>query len=188
MKKLIRITESDLHKIIESSVKKCIIEMGRFDSDLDADEIYGDRADREYKQSMRDQLFQDEWELRNRRLRQKYPGKSEEWYEAMIDTFYENKKSRKAIKESFQNNQNYTHFAVSKKNGKILNGWDYSEYDPSELRQFKKDYFDVDLIDYGFNPKDFRILTYKYLVKNGLNPDDDANWANNEEADSEFVR
>lgn len=89
--------------------------------------------------------------------------------------------------DDFQNNQNYTHFAVSRKNGKILNGWDYSEYDPSELREFKKDYFDNDLIDYGFNPKDFRILTYKYLVRNGIDPNDNSNWANNEEADSEFV-
>ena len=89
--------------------------------------------------------------------------------------------------DDFQNNQNYTHFAVSRKNGKILNGWDYSEYDPSELREFKKDYFDNDLIDYGFNPKDFRILTYKYLVRNGIDPNNNSNWANNEEADSEFV-
>ena len=87
----------------------------------------------------------------------------------------------------FKNNQGYSHFAVSKKSGKIVNGWDYKDYDPSELRQFKKDYFDVDLADYGFNPKDFRILTYKYLVKNGINPDDNANWANNDEANAEFV-
>lgn len=87
----------------------------------------------------------------------------------------------------FKNNQGYSHFAVSKKSGKIINGWDYKDYDPSELRQFKKDYFDADLIDYGFNPKDFRILTYKYLVKNGINPDDNQNWANNDEADAEWV-
>lgn len=88
---------------------------------------------------------------------------------------------------SFKNNQGYSHFAISKKNGKILNGWDYSDYDPSELRQFKKDYFDDDLIDYGFNPKNCRILTYKYLITNGIDPDDNANWANNDEANEEFV-
>lgn len=91
------------------------------------------------------------------------------------------------INEAFKNNQGYSHFAVSKKSGKIVNGWDYSDYDPSELREFKKDYFDVDLADYGFNPKNFRILTYKYLVRNGINPDDNANWANNDEANAEFV-
>ena len=88
---------------------------------------------------------------------------------------------------SFKNNQGYSHFAISKKNGKILNGWDYSDYDPSELRQFKKDYFDDDLIDYGFNPKNCRILTYKYLIRNGIDPDDNGNWANNDEANEEFV-
>jgi hypothetical protein len=87
----------------------------------------------------------------------------------------------------FKNNQHYTHFAVSKKNGKILNGWDYKGYDPEELRQFKEDYFNVDLRDYGFDPKNCRILTYKYLVRNGLNPDDNSNWANNDEANADFV-
>lgn len=93
----------------------------------------------------------------------------------------------RTIRESFQNNQHYSHFAVSKKTGKIVNGWDYWEEDPSDLRQWKKDYFDTDMIDYGFNPKDFRILTYKYLVKNGQNPDDNANWANNDEANSDWT-
>ncbi len=187
-KKVIRLTESDLHRIIENSVKKYINEIGRFDSGLDADEIYGDRVDREDKQSMRNKLFQDDWERRNRRLRQKYPGKSPEWYEAMIDTFCENKKPRKAInEESFQNNQNYTHFAVSKKSGKILNGWDYSEYDPSELRQFRKDYFDIDMQDYGFDPKSYKIVTGKYLLRQGVDPNDNSNWANNDEANADWI-
>ena len=201
MKKgIIRLTEADLHKMIMESAKGVLKEMGRFDSDLDADEIYGDRADREYRQSMADKLHQEEWEMKNRRLRQKYPGKSPEWYEAMIDTFYENKKSKKTIKEawkqapweqtdpvedqgeygveSFKNNQNYSHFAVNKATNKIVNGWDYSEYDPSELRQFKKDYFDVDMVDYGFNPRDYKIVTGKYLLRQGIDPDDNNNWAN----------
>lgn len=99
MKKIIRLTESDLHDIIKNSVKNCLNEMGRFDSDLDADEIYGDRADREQKQAMRDKFLQDEWEMKNRRLRQKYPGKSQEWYDAMIDTFYEGKTPIRSINE-----------------------------------------------------------------------------------------
>lgn len=136
-KKVIRLTESDLHRIIENSVKKYINEIGRFESDIDADGIYG------------------------------YGGK--------------------AIKESFQNNQNYTHFAVNKKNGKILNGWDYSEYDPSELRQFKKDYFDIDMQDYGFDPKSYKIVTGKYLLRQGVDPDDNSNWANNDEANSDWI-
>ena len=137
-KKVIRLTESDLHRIIENSVKKYINEIGRFESDIDADGIYG------------------------------YGGKA-------------------INEESFQNNQNYTHFAVSKKSGKILNGWDYSEYDPSELRQFRKDYFDVDMQDYGFDPKSYKIVTGKYLLRQGVDPNDNSNWANNDEANADWI-
>ena len=80
--------------------------------------------------------------------------------------------------ESFKNNQNYSHFAVNKATNKIVNGWDYSEYDPSELRQFKKDYFDADMVDYGFNPRDYKIVTGKYLLRQGIDPNDNNNWAN----------
>ena len=98
-KQIVRLTESDLHRIIKESVKKIIKEHEEDPYSLDADEIYGDRAEREYRQSVRDRMFQDDWEMRNRRLRQKYPGKSEEWYEAMIDTFYESKTPKRAIEE-----------------------------------------------------------------------------------------
>jgi hypothetical protein len=118
-KKVIRLTESDLYRIIENSVKKCINES--------------------------------------------------------------------CNEESFQNNQNYTHFAVSKRSGKILNGWDYSEYDPSELRQFRKDYFDIDMQDYGFDPKSYKIVTGKYLLRQGIDPDDNSNWANNDEANADWI-
>ena len=77
------------------------------------------------------------------------------------------------------NNQNYTHYAVNKATGKIVNGWDYAGYDPAELRQFKKDYFIADLIDNELGPKKYTILTKKSLLQRGVNPDDDANWANN---------
>lgn len=89
-------------------------------------------------------------------------------------------KCLKAIKPIIEgvNNDNYTHFAVSKTSGKIVNGWDYSGYEPSELRQFKKDYFIEDLIDYGFNPKNIRILTLKGLKREGIDPNDDNNWSN----------
>lgn len=91
----------------------------------------------------------------------------------------ESKQARKSIKEeTFQNNQGYSHFAVNKATNKIVNGWDYSEYDPSELRQFKKDYFDADMIDYGFNPKDYKIVTGKFLLRQGIDPNDNNNWAN----------
>ena len=90
----------------------------------------------------------------------------------------ESKHPRRIMREAFQNNQGYSHFAVNKATNKIVNGWDYSEYDPSELRQFKKDYFDVDMIDYGLNPKDYKIVTSKFLIRQGIDPNDNNNWAN----------
>lgn len=76
------------------------------------------------------------------------------------------------------NNQDYTHFAVNKSTNKIVNGWDYNGYEPSELRSFKKDYFDSDLIDYGLNPKEYKILTLNRLIKMGIDPNNDENWTN----------
>lgn len=89
------------------------------------------------------------------------------------------KESVKNILSEGVNNNNYTHFAVNKSTNLIVNGWDYNGYDGSELRQFKKDYFLVDLIDYGFNPKEYKILTRNGCLKQGINPDDDRQWSNN---------
>ena len=90
----------------------------------------------------------------------------------------------KIIKESVkrilkENVSLYTHYAVNKNTNLIVNGWDYEGHDGDELRQFKKDYFDYDLIDYGFNPKDYKILTKKACLRQGINPDDEMNcWSN----------
>ena len=89
----------------------------------------------------------------------------------------ESKSRRKIMSESMRNNQDYTHFAVNKATNKIVNGWDYSGYDPSDLRQFKKDYFDIDLVDYDLNPKDYKIVTSKFLLRQGIDPDNNENWA-----------
>lgn len=102
---------------------------------------------------------------------------------AITEALHENKtdhrciKAIKAITEGI-NNDNYTHFAVSKATGKIVNGWDYNGYDPSELNADKNYFFKTDLIDYGFNPKNIKILTLKGLKKEGIDPNDDNNWSN----------
>ena len=92
---------------------------------------------------------------------------------------------KKVIKESVtrilreSNESEYTHFAVNKNTNLIVNGWDYSGYDSSELNQFKNDYFYNDLIDNDFNPKDYKILTRKSCIRLGINPDDIENcWSN----------
>ena len=73
-------------------------------------------------------------------------------------------------------NPAYSHFAVLKNSGKIVNGWDYRSYDQAELREFKKDYFYQDIIDSQINPKDVNIVTGKYLQKKGIDPYDYKNW------------
>lgn len=85
---------------------------------------------------------------------------------------------KKIIKEN--ESLNYTHFAVNKNTNLIVNGWDYSDYDNEELRQYKRDYFFIDLIDNDFNPKEYKILTKRGCLKQGINPDDELNfWSNN---------
>ena len=68
-----------------------------------------------------------------------------------------------------QDNTEYTHLAVNKFTNLIVNGWDYSNEDPQDLKQFKNDYFIIDLKDYGFNPKVYKIITSKFAAKNGIN-------------------
>ena len=68
-----------------------------------------------------------------------------------------------------QDNSEYTHLAVNKFTNLIVNGWDYSNEGPQDLKQFKNDYFIVDLKDYGFNPKVYKIITSKFAAKNGIN-------------------
>lgn len=91
----------------------------------------------------------------------------------------ESKNPKQVNERMFSNNQGYSHFAVNKATNKIVNGWDYADYDPSELRQFKNDYFTRDLIDYDLDPKQYKIVTGKYLLRQGIDPNDNNNWANN---------
>ena len=86
--------------------------------------------------------------------------------------------AKRIIKESSEE-ENYTHFAVNKETKKIVNGWDYHWYEPSELILFKIDFFFYYLEDYGLNPKDYVILTKGYLIRReGIDPNDQSNWAN----------
>lgn len=107
-----------------------------------------------------------------------FAGTMEDPYSAydMTVNFYKNTEEN-MINEG-DNNMNYTHFAVNKQTNLIVNGWDYSGYDGEELRQFKKDYFIVDLEDFGFNPKEYKILSKKGCLRQGINPDDDKQWSN----------
>ena len=73
---------------------------------------------------------------------------------------------------------NYTHFAVNKMTNLIVDGWDYSGYDSEELKQYKNDYFNNDLMENGFNPKMYKILSFKGCQKQGLDPNNTQIWSN----------
>ena len=82
------------------------------------------------------------------------------------------------LKEGQNDEPTNTHYAIYKPSQKIVFSWDYSGYDPAELRQFKKDYFEADLLDMEMNPREITIWTRKNCMKNGIDPSDDANWSN----------
>jgi len=73
-------------------------------------------------------------------------------------------------------NPKYTHFAVMKDNNDIVNGWDYRDIEPVELRNFKKDYFFNDITNMGIDPHSVNIVTANYLKSSGINPFDTNNW------------
>ena len=69
-------------------------------------------------------------------------------------------------------NKKYTHFAVSKKTGKIVNGWETIS-DVESLKYYAKQ----DLIDMDLKPADFKILSAATLKREGTNPFDWNSWA-----------
>lgn len=68
---------------------------------------------------------------------------------------------RNIISENMESQ--YSHFAVNKSTGLIVNGWDYSDIPGDELRCDAKYYFYEDLKDSGFNPKMYKIWSLKKL-------------------------
>jgi hypothetical protein len=72
----------------------------------------------------------------------------------------------------FKVDPKYTHFAVGKRDGKIVTGWEYKDLDKESIKYYTK----VDLMDMDFKPSDFRILTAKYLKAQGVDPFNWDNW------------
>lgn len=93
----------------------------------------------------------------------------EEEYEKFMDAI-------KDINESdFKVNPKYTHFAIDKSTGSIVNGWEYdSDIDKESIREYCK----MDLEDMFPERKfsEFRVLTTRYLQKQGIDPFDWGNW------------
>jgi hypothetical protein len=83
---------------------------------------------------------------------------------------------KKIINEEI--NQTYTHFLISKSDNKIIDGFDYSDMEPDEIRHYLK----LDVIDKGLDPKEYKLVSLTYLEKNGINPFDESNWKNQGES------
>ena len=64
---------------------------------------------------------------------------------------------------------NFTHFAVNKYTNLIVDGRDFSDCDSSELDYYKKSFLQ-ELRENGFNPNVYKILSFQYLVKHGIDP------------------
>ncbi len=86
--------------------------------------------------------------------------------------------SRKVLAESILADPNYTHFAIRKEDGKIIEAWNYSDYSREELMGDKDAMFFDDINDLGLDlkKKDVKIVTRKSLDKNGMDPEDASNW------------
>ena len=73
-------------------------------------------------------------------------------------------------------NPKYTHFALLKDAKKFVNGWDFADVDPQDLKQDKMHYFFQDIIDMDIEPKNVVIGTARKFQREGLNPFDSNNW------------
>src|ERR1044072_973756 len=85
--------------------------------------------------------------------------------------------------ESIMADPNYTHFAIYKPTGQIMNAWNYSDVDKEDLKAAPKEYFFNDLNDMSdtfatnkLNKKEIAIITRKELNKRGINPEDIKSW------------
>jgi len=81
---------------------------------------------------------------------------------------------KKAKGGKFTVPKKYTHFAVSKSDGKIVTGWEYKGLDKESI----KEYTNMDLKDMDLKPSDFKILGKAILIRQGKDPFNWANWKN----------
>lgn len=68
-------------------------------------------------------------------------------------------------------NKKYKYFAVGKQDNKIVDAWELIS-DVESLKYYAK----IDLKDNDLNPKDYKIVSGKFLLSQGINPFDTENW------------
>ncbi len=74
-------------------------------------------------------------------------------------------------------NKKYTHFAIRKSDNKILTGWDYKGLENDEIKHWSK----LDMTDMDFKTPEYKVVGKQYLVKQGIDPYDFANWRGSNE-------
>ena len=90
---------------------------------------------------------------------------------------YLNTQNESIIKENeFILGEGYTHFAIDKNTNKIVNGWDYDGVSNEDIKYYSK----LDLNDQFPDRKasDFKIVSRKFLERNGVDVSDGNNWQN----------
>lgn len=84
------------------------------------------------------------------------------------------------VEENVMADKNYTHFAIFKPTGQIMNAWNYTGEDPEDLKADAKVYFMDDIHDmfpgHGIKNKDVSIATRKTIDKKGIDPEAIENW------------
>ena len=209
-KNIIRLTESELRSIIKEAVKQNLNEIGETEKGqralgaLSARKKLARNPDskiyRIYKKAEQARGG-DNWDVLSypngtiEEVNPLYPAYAygyKEYLDSHPDEmakYYQMKESTK-LSEGMNDDPNDTHYAVHKPSGKIVFSWDYSGYDNSELRMWKKDYFYQDLLDMEIPFKDIAIWTRNNCIKKGIDPSDDANWTNSivTEAFSDIVQ
>jgi Trp operon repressor len=82
--------------------------------------------------------------------------------------------------ENVMADKNYTHFAIWKETGQIMNAWNYSDEDLEDLKSNKNHFFIIDIKDQFPDTKitsiNVSIITRKNLDKKGIDPENIDNW------------
>jgi hypothetical protein len=95
---------------------------------------------------------------------------------------FKKEKKQKKVQENTMKNMikenKATHFAINKKNNKILESWNYEGYDHSELKEYKHEYFtkDVKKSYPHLNENDIVVVTKSNLEKRNLYETSKSDW------------
>ena len=84
-------------------------------------------------------------------------------------------KGEEKLNEGVNNDPEYTHYVVNKQTGMIVFGYDYNGVEKEDRKYYTR----LDMEDNGWNPSEYKLVNKDYLMRQGINPDDDSVWAQN---------